>query len=269
MKRSYNKAKRVLAVETVAKQYIEEAKAITFDGHTFPDSGWVVIMGGSGGSGKGFTLRHNTLIHGKVLNVDTLKKLYNKNARRLGDAHTYTDENGDIHYGYDMRDAVQTDILHRKIAQKDWKEMQREYLWKSMKDNARKENLIFDITGKSARDLIDICEPAKECGYKTCFVWTVCSKEKAEERNNKRNRIVPSDVLNDTRNQINGYLPDFLKNYGADVFDAAWIVFSSGIGNTEVPDENDITFQLVKNGRGFDFPQGIEGRLYQVLGINQ
>lgn len=245
---------------------LEERRMVDFgNGITYPKYGWAVVLAGSGGSGKGYALRQNLPIDGKALNVDKFKKLYN---------HYQANDS------YNLADPRDTDKLHQIVRNKGWKDGQRDSIFQSQGETPYKSNIIFDITGRSYNELVDITGMAHDSGYQTMLVWIVCSEEIAIKRNKARARRVPDQILTQTRDQINEFLPDFIKTNAAKFFDMVYVIFSSDTGNNEIPDDlydksipksekksYNTTFKLIRQGDGYTFPNGIEQRLHDVLGV--
>lgn len=240
---------------------LAEDKQVTFGrGITNPNYGWCVIMAGAAGSGKGFTIKNQIPIIGKTINVDDLKKLYNKMANN----HIIDDRE------YDLSNSQDTYKLHKVIKDKGWKQKQMNSVMNSSNHPIdRLPNLIFDITGKQLTDISDIITMAKPMGYKIMLVWVATNRSMAMFRNLKRERVVPQDVFHTIHNQCNVFLPSFLKGNESDIvndIDKAYIVFGSGTDVQQNEYSDSPCFQLIKTSNGFKFPKRVERDLMMVLG---
>lgn len=259
----------ILAFQSKVKQIVieeihktlSEDKQITFGrGVTNPNYGWCIIVAGASGSGKGFTIDNEIPITGKVINVDDLKKYYNKMTAKgiISDRH------------YDLRDSQDTYQLHKVIKNKGWKEKQMKGIMNpETHSQDRLPNLIFDITGKQLADISNIISMARPIGYKIMFIWVATNRGMAIFRNLKRDRVVPQDIFHTIHNQCNTFLPSFLKGNNSNIvneIDKAYIVFGSGMNVQQNEYSNSPCFSLIKTSNGFKFPKRVERDLMMVLG---
>lgn len=174
---------------------------ITFGGRAYPKFGQVVILAGGAGSGKGFTLGKLLGIEGHALDVDNLKKLV-MGSDKL--AAQIKKETGHDVKTMDLRKPENVATMHGLIA-KTYniadKNQQRVYNGVLSAAPDRKPNLIFDVTLKGMSKLASIARDAEKLGYakeNIHIVWVMNDIHIAIEQNQKRDRIVPKEILMDT-----------------------------------------------------------------------
>jgi len=163
--------------------------------------GNVVIMAGGSGSGKGFVINNLVQIQGKVLDVDALKlaaiksKLINAKVKQ--------------EFGYDLKSfelknpddvgrlhAIVSDSLN--IPDK----VQAAFFASIMtQPPERKPNILFDVTMKDLRKLQNISLAVRDLGYlpkDIHIIWVANDVAVAREQNQKRDRVVPDEILVNT-----------------------------------------------------------------------
>jgi len=74
--------------------------------------------------------------------------------------------------------------------------------------------IIIDGTGKDADELIGLSEKLKEIGYDTFMVLVTAEEDIAIERNAKRPRSVPVDLLKKIRKQVLGNISRYSNYFG-------------------------------------------------------
>lgn len=182
-----------------------------------------------------------------MFDVDNLKQLYIK----LKDKKYIDDE-----HDYDFKNPEDVNMLHKKVAQRGWKQKQRSILFNNA--NADKlPNVCFDITCKSYNELLKIINYAKPLGYAITLVWVVGNIDAAVESNNKRARTVPEAKLREIHAMVNSFLPELLSDKRKDLsdnIDAAYVVLSAGIDRV-LGDEwkNSPVLPVPKKGNDFDY----------------
>jgi dephospho-CoA kinase len=248
---------------------IDEAKAVTFGGKSYPKYGWSIIMAGGAGSGKGFTIGKQVLIDAKIVDVDKMKSMFAKaSAKNQGNIAQKT---GGKSYNFknpndvaDLHAIIGTEMELDKKAQAN--------LIGSMSKGSELTNIIFDITGKASTKLMNLATTTKKLGYKTSLVWVVTNRQVAMLRNLMRDRVVGERLFHEIHNQVNTVLMDFLQSSDAKDFDEAWIVFS---GSSEVSDLspeaqkelfNNSVFKLSKKGQAFEIPDDLNKKIVEFLG---
>ena len=263
-------------VNILSETLTDEGKVVTFGrGVTYPKYGQAVVMAGAGGSGKGFVISNLLPIHGKQLDVDVFKEAYremlwNKNTKvrredpRLGDEpleRGYEGMTPDQAYDFSNPD----DVFALHVNTSDWKYMQRIALKKSMTNPDRLPNVIFDIVGKTEKDIMDCVNMCSKVGYTMHLVWVVASRSRALQQNFSRERKVPQDVLHKAHNQIIDFLPSFITNSAGRYFEHCWLVFNSqpDLDGSKVDDP---CIELPKQGGKFVISDDVAKRLYTTLG---
>ncbi|WWQ13061.1 Zeta toxin domain-containing protein [Morganella phage vB_Mm5] len=184
------------------KEFITLDEAlITFGGKAYPKFGQVVILAGGAGSGKGFTLSKLLGIEGKVFDVDALKSLVMKSSQLSAKIKK---ETGYDIKNFDLKKPENVATIHKLLASVYGITKKNEinaYQGILTADNDRKPNLIFDVTLKSMAKLASIARDAEGLGYKKeniHIVWVMNDVNIAIEQNQKRDRIVPKEILLDT-----------------------------------------------------------------------
>lgn len=212
---------------SILEALIEENKVVSFKDANGRQKkfGQCIILGGGPGIGKGF-IRSNYLdTDYKVFNVDDYKELYNKMVK----AGVVNDKE------YDLGDNKETSELHEIIKHKKWKSKDRD----KMLNNAnivskdRLPNICFDVTAKNTKTFEEIFKQIDGLGYEITFVWVVGNLEVALYNNSKRKRQVSHEVLTDTHDKVNKFIPEILSNQYPDIsekIDRAFICLSAGIG---------------------------------------
>lgn len=244
---------------------LNERRVVTFNGTTYPNNGWCVVLSGGSGSGKGYTLLRQLPIDGKIIDVDRLKELYVK-------------MNGGYIEGekYDSKNPEHVSKVHKEVKSKKWKDKIINLLLNS--EAHRRDmlpNIIFDMTAKTPKtDVIEVVSKTKELGYKNVLVWVVCNRSEAIIRNIQRPRSVSDKVLHDIHNQLSANMPEFLNNaLSTRYIDEAWIIFSStdDIHRPSFSDEEkkDVAVRLNRTENGFEIDEVTEKRLLNILGPSE
>ena len=210
--------------DPIREQYIEEQyeelleKLITFGGKAYPKFGNVVIMAGGAGSGKGFVKDTLVGIEGYTFDVDELKRLavaspmiqkrvkkdLGQDLKKIGSDLTNPDNVGKLH-------AILGDYLNL-----DDRRMKTLYTSILTAPPDRKPNIIFDVTLKDLQKLEKITRQVSAIGYpkeNVHIVWVVNDIEvaKAQNKDPKRGRVVPADILVNTHRGASATMNDILN----------------------------------------------------------
>lgn len=220
---------KTLTEETgVEAELIQEAM-IMLTGQKDAQFGNVVIMAGGAGSGKGFVIDNLVQIKGKVLDVDALKQAAIKSKKI---STRVKDE-----LGYDLKSFVlknPEDVgrLHA-IVNDELKipDKVQSAFFQSIytSDPSRKPNILFDVTLKDLKKLQSISMAVRDLGYemhKIHIIWVANDVVVARQQNQKRERVVPDEILVNTHAGVSMTMKGILemgtalKNYmdGAIVF---------------------------------------------------
>lgn len=246
-------------IETLRKNKVSvtENRVINFGNTVYPKFGWCVILGGGGGSGKGWVVNHQLPIDGRIVNVDDWKKYY---ARMNG-------------IEYNPRDPRQVSDIHHAISNKRWKQKTIDNIMNPQIHDKRKlPNIIFDMTAKNPyHDVIGLAEDMQDYGYKTMLVWVVATRHEAIIRNLQRSRRIPDEILHHTYNELMDNMPKFLQgSYATECLDDAWIIFSSApnIDRSDLKGDETKTaaVQLKRGQKGFVIDKDTMERLISYLG---
>jgi len=198
----------------LAKNILNEAM-ITFGKKAYPKFNNIVIMAGGAGSGKGFIQSNLIGIEGKVFDVDALKKsvqtitnydiskfkeMVRKNSSLVNSK--IKKQLGNISH-LDLRNPENVEKLHFLVKSVKIEKIQKKTIADSiaLADPNRKPNLIFDVTLKEPKKLIEITELAHNLGYpkeNIHIVWVLNDVDIAMKQNKGRARVVPENILVDT-----------------------------------------------------------------------
>jgi len=251
---------------------IDEAKAVTFNGRTYPREGWAVVLSGGAGSGKGFTIGKQLMIDAKILDVDDLKLKFAKlSALGKGKFAEYTGNRT-----FDFKNPKDVSDLHAMIGDEfGFDKRQQQILMNSIKSGNVKPNVIFDITGKTSTKLMNIANMFKRLNYNTSLVWVITNRQVAMVRNLMRERVVGERLFHEIHNQVRDTLLDFIPSNAAKDYDECWIIFSESAEVSDLPKElRDELFKysavkLKKKGSAFELPTDLNMRIRNFLGPNE
>ena len=170
--------------------------------------GQIVFMAGGAGSGKGFAITN--FMEGskfKVRDVDEWKKSFLKLAQLK---KKYPEIRG-----LDLRKPKDAFKLHKWIQNKGVKEK----TLNSLLSNARQgilPNILFDITLKDKNSITDILPSLLAAGYDTKninIIWVLTNYSVAIQQNRdpKRGRVVPEDIMLQTHEGAASTMFNFIK----------------------------------------------------------
>lgn len=249
--------------ESFFEELVDEAKTVTFANNTYPKSNWAVIMAGGSGSGKGYVISHKIAIDAKIIDVDQLKELYTKAAKK-GGAIKDTRE-------YDFKNPDDVGALHDIVDKKAYKEKMEDNFFAGH-SNGNRPNIIYDITGSKADKLKNLGKMLKDMGYQVSLVWVLTNRQVALMRNMCRARVVPQAIFHDTHNKVNKNVFPFLQSADAKYYDEAWVVFNSPDSLKELSADEKKEFdkfsvvKFAKKGDSFIIPEDVMKRVMQTLG---
>lgn len=192
------------AAEEAFSQYTSTElleKLITFGNKAYPKFGQVVILAGGAGSGKGFVLSNLLGIEGNVFDVDAIKELALKSDKL---AQMVKDKTGHDIKGLSLKDPKNVFLLHSVLdGEMNIIDKRAKAKFASILTTPedRKPNLIFDVTLKNMRKLVEVTSDAKTLGYapeNIHIVWVINDYHVAQAQNRKRDRVVPEEILMDT-----------------------------------------------------------------------
>ena len=254
---------------------LDEARAVTFGNKANPRNGWMVIMAGGAGSGKGYALSKQILIDGMVVDVDALKMGY----ARL-QAILYKKTGGAQGRIFNFKDPNDVNDLHSIIDAKGWKDKVLDMFIRGKAGNEL-ANIILDITGKNADSIKGFAAIGKSLGYQVSLVWVITNRQWAAVRNQLRSRTVGDVPFHLMHNQI----PEVLLNILPDGnecrnIDEAWFLFSGGVGSVSSEEKANSMWdfkkgsqtelgsavKLKKTSSGFDISPELEKYVLNFLG---
>lgn len=242
---------------------LAENRVVTFNGTTYPNFGQCVILGGHGGSGKGFVLSNLLPVQGKVVNVDHFKKQWVKlHNGKLNNGEEYNPKNGD-----------HVTTVHNAVKDAEWKPKTIKSLFNpNTHDDERLPNVIFDMTAdKPFSSVVDIASKAKELGYNTILVWVIATRSEALLRNLHRERRVKDEFIHKKANSLAEDMPQFFKSpISSKCLDDVWLVFNSA----ETLERSDLvgdekktaSVRLERTSSGFKMDDATKERLERYLG---
>ena len=230
-------------------KFILEKQSINF-GSARSNYGQCIILAGGPGSGKGFIKDNKILATFKSVDVDDLKKQYIK-MQKAGKI--------DDKYNYDLSKSEDTEKLHSKVKEHNWKKKHRTNFWgQRNENNSNLPNILWDMVSDDPEDVLDVIKYAKPVGYNITLVWVCCNMETAKEGNQHRERRVPDEILEKGHKGAYKCITDILQNKYqliTDGIDAAWIAFSPGYKRMLTKEyENDAVLKIKKDSEGkFDY----------------
>lgn len=181
-------------------EVLEEA-LITLGGRTYPKHNTILILQGGAASGKDFILDKLIGIEGKVFDVDRLKELAVQSellARKI------KEETGTDIKNLNFKNPEDVGLLHgilNDMYQLKNKADQTFFNSVAQAHPDRKPNVIFNVTGKSLKHFDRVREFAENFGYRkedVHVVWVLDDVKASIQKNLKRSRTVPEDILIET-----------------------------------------------------------------------
>ena len=243
---------------------LNENRAVTFDGETYPPNGWAVCLAGGPGSGKGYAQGRFIPIDAKVFDVDELKTTFRKAIKRDDSRfRKYVDK-----YEYDMSNPEDVSSLHYSVKKSDIERKQQDFFFDY---DDKLQNVIFDMTGDDPNKLMQKATTVRDMGYKTSLIWVVTNREQAMVQNALRSRSVGDAILHSKHNSIAQNLYKFITTDAGQYFDECWVIFSSNQhvgGSTEESEwlKKNRTIQFHKEGDKFVTNNKIAARIFMTLG---
>lgn len=183
------------------KEEVLEEDLVTLGGQAYPKFNTILILQGGAASGKDFILDKLVGIEGKVFDVDRLKELVVQSEVL---ASKIKQETGMDLKKMDMKNPDNVGTLHRiigKLYEIDSKFEDTFFRAVASAHPDRKPNVIFNVTGKSFKHFDEVRTFAKNYGYKSedvHVVWVLDDVKAAIQKNLKRSRTVPEDILIET-----------------------------------------------------------------------
>jgi len=196
------------------REYLNEVM-LTFDKHTHPKFGEVIILAGGAGSGKGFIKSNIIGVEGIVFNVDRLKELA-IHSTVLADK--VKEKYGKSIKNLDLTEPENVKFLHNIFAAMKISDKQIKTALKSiiLAPKDRKPNIIFDVTMKDMTKFINIANDILNIGYdkeNISIVWVLNTISMALKQNKTRDRMVPEDILLATHDGVS-YTMNKILNMG-------------------------------------------------------
>ena len=189
------------------KELLLETKVINFMN---PTDNFVVMIGGPG-SGKDFILDN-------IINLRNYKE-FNVDNFRVSMAKKWWGEN--------WKEVISTDQGYEEMLRQTHKSADpRNRTMKMLRHFLRTDrnhlgNIVYN--GGAQVDVIKVIhELAKKAGYETTIVYVETDEKTALERNRKRDRSLPDDMVIDYRDRVNSGKPELMP-----VFDNVWIVHNN------------------------------------------
>lgn len=185
---------------------LNEDRTVKFDGVTFPNYGWCVIMCGGPGIGKSTAYKNLVSINAKKFDVDDLKT-YKLETSEL-EGNKLIMKNGDvweldgIPEPYNMSNPAFTSFVHEKT-RPFARKVKQQFFNMGVKDNKETlPNIVFDITGSDIKDFQYIIENVKPLGYKISVVWVLGDFEQAIKQNAQRGRQVDAQIVYEKHDEV-------------------------------------------------------------------
>lgn len=220
---------------------LNEDRTVKFDGVTFPNYGWCVIMCGGPGIGKSTAYRNLVSINAKKFDVDDLKT-YKLETSEL-EGNKLIMKNGDvweldgIPEPYNMSNPAFTSFVHEKT-RPFARKVKQQFFNMGVKDNKETlPNIVFDITGSDIEDFQYIIENVKPLGYKISVVWVLGDFEQAIKQNAQRGRQVDASIVFKKHKKVMSTVQDLLLDkVMLRSIDEFWVIVQS-VFNPNDPDD--------------------------------
>ena len=224
---------------------LEEDKVVKFNGKTYPDSGWCVILAGGPGSGKSTMRKHLVPFDAKIYDPDEISTFLNdvftssdkkyqkfnkkfhsdKLNKDIDPRNEFSDEEIDMGNG-DYVDWLRTMRKETGLADKKFDAM-----FSNASNGDTLPNLLFDTTGDNIGKLNIILLKAKELGYKTSLIYVFNDIDTQIANNNARVRKLDVKLVREITNTVYSVLIDGIRNIGVkgstfSLIDECWAIMS-------------------------------------------
>lgn len=244
-------------------------KALIFGSRskTYPRYNNVLIMAGGSASGKSWILENIISFKGKNFDVDDIKqKLIDlpeeSYLRKKFESEYNIQLNADT-----LRDPVECSYLHQFVKDNHMDDSFKKAFFYASISRKHKDNIIFDITLKSEDQLKEVVNACDYGNYETDkrhIVWVLTDIELAKINNQKRDRVVPEDILIKSHTGTSITMKHILERgeYWRKYIDGdVWIIFNNAsidtksriVGNKHqtVLIDKYTSFQLKQSGKDF------------------
>lgn len=264
---SDNISNNICCNESLMEELLKEGKIVTFDGKPNPTDGWIVVMAGGSGSGKGFVFDTLVPFHGKKLDPDELKPYVIKTSEIMGDTIKFKDgssvnlEDAGIYPPYNMSNPDFVSLIHNHPLTKRLKKQQKDTLYRaaSSSDASRRPNIIFDTTLDELSKIEAIVDTYKPLGYKIAVVYVFTPIDTAVDQNAARARKVPKEVLLEIHRGVYKTLPKLIADTNlVSQIDEIWVVQQYHVNSKDKKSladyikKNNVT-KLPKNSDGLKY----------------
>lgn len=219
------------------EQKLDEDKVVKFGGQTYPKFGWCVILCGGPGSGKSST---DVPINARTYNVDDIKVIMtgkdmgkttvnhselDGNTMTLADGRVISLDDIPEPYNYSNKDFVGR--LHQELRPLSKKVKQSVFDASANSNPDRLPNVVFDITGSSYTDFVQIVDTMKPMGYKIAIVWILTTPTLALKLNSKRARQIDRLLLLKLHRDVFKTLGDLYSDHDIlESIDDIWVIQS-------------------------------------------
>jgi hypothetical protein len=211
-------------IQYVKAQQLQEKLIVLNNGAKY---GQIIFLAGGGGSGKGFALKNFVDAESyKVRDVDQMKQGLLDLQTHIADIRKLPDCSPDEKPVFDklkglhcnpfsqirnlnLRNPKDVFELHQFVDVMGLKDttlklmLQASLMGNENRAEANKilPNILFDITAKNMKSIAPVLQQLMDVGYDphdVHLIWVLANYSVAVERNAKRSRVVPDDVLLDT-----------------------------------------------------------------------
>lgn len=203
-----------LGKKKVQKTFLTEDKVVKFEGKTYPDFGWCVIMCGAPASGKSTALDNLVPINAKTFNPDYLSEFAVEHGDIVGDNLVIGNQKyslDEIKPPYNLKNSEYVSFLHHKLKPLNNKLKANMYKLGIDADKGRLPNLVFDIAGSDIKDLENIIFNLQPLGYKFCMVWVFNTLENVIRNNQSRDRTGFKELVISKYFDVLSTIPVFMR----------------------------------------------------------
>ena len=205
----------------------------------YPSYNQAVILAGGAASGKSFVMKNVISIRGKVFDVDYIKtslpKL--KNQKLQDDFREFSKK----YLGYELelssisndslKDPSIVQLMHEFESTHKYNDKLMQAMMFAATSSKHKPNVIFDVTLKDFRKLIDIADLLDIGNYNLenrHLVWVLSPFDLSIRNNQERDRRVPEDILLMTHAGVSRTIYHLIKSCDQSMIDGdVYIVFNN------------------------------------------
>ena len=205
----------------------------------YPPYNQALILAGGAASGKSFVMKNVISIRGKVFDVDYIKSILPKLKNQK--LHKAFKEFSKKYLGYELelssisndslKDPSIVQLMHEFESTHKYNYKLMQAMMLAATSSKHKPNVIFDVTLKDFRKLIDIADLLDIGNYNLenrHLVWVLSPFDLSIRNNQERDRRVPEDILLMTHAGVSRTIYHLIKSCDQSMIDGdVYIVFNN------------------------------------------